>query len=38
MIARYITKAEVADYEAKGWNVVRFDGHHFRYYLAYRND
>lgn len=34
-LAKYITKAEVAAYEAKGWNVVQLDAHHYRYYLAW---
>ena len=38
MIAQYITKGEVTAYEAKGWNVVQFGGHHGRFYLAWRED
>lgn len=37
-LAKYITKSEVEAYEAKGWNVVRLDAHHYRYYLAWRED
>ena len=36
--AKYITKAEVAAYEAKGWRVLRLDAPHCRYYLAWRED
>jgi len=38
VIAQYITAAEIGAYEAKGWNVMQFAGHHGRFYLAWREE
>jgi len=38
VIAQYITSEQIEAFEAKGWTVVRLDAHHYRYYLAWRED
>ena len=38
MLAQYITRDQVAEFEAKGWRVMQFTTHHARYFLAYRDE
>ena len=38
ILAQYITRDQIAAFEAKGWTVQQFTTHHVRYYLAWRDD
>lgn len=38
MMAYYITRDQIAAFEAKGWSVMQFVVHHCGYFLAWRDD